>query len=640
MVGGTVVSILAVSGQIFEHRSENPEPAPIVPPPTTNTLSVTNSAGITPVAPYNGGSGTWTKIDTTGLWTSQGGNAPTGSLILINGAEASTLYGGDFVGQPTPSSPIVSYMMRLGTYTIALVPSSPGPPYTGTPYYSSVVDVTWRGAFTSSGGDGTVGNNASFFLGAWPKNTNTPNAGNNWQDGPAYFDMLVLNNGYNMIPASADAGAPAGATYATFCVAPGDIAVNDTSADCRSEPNFVENYSTASPPVGTPLSGIDMIGNKDLGVRFIRLDFIIPASWTAPVVVKNADNAGWAARINGLHPTIPLWPNSTATGVNPTNSTLNSATAVVTNTAAAIASLSNLLENQGPAVFVLCAGKSGGALQHYLETTSLGVSLTNCTVDTFTPTLGTRYSIILEYRQDLYATGNGVPWIVAPGVVTPPRVPPWSTTLSVAPYGVPLQSDNLTPNPPYGGGYFRTWRIIGGAWSCTSAGTAYAVPGTPTINPATGAIIPDVTHGADAGKVFGCTAKCQGAKLLSGPDSGTYALNSGTAAPFNITVNNVASATGFSPSGGELLIGTERMTFSSYSSGTEVIHVTARAQRGTSLANHPVGEQVAGSIEFLDWSTGFNQNSLVPNPFCVHEWPILVGPTFASVFGAPTNSFP
>jgi hypothetical protein len=40
-------------------------------------------------------------------------------------------------------------------------------------------------------------------------------------------------------------------------------------------------------------------------------------------------------------------------------------------------------------------------------------------------------------------------------------------------------------------------------------------------------------------------------------------------------------------------------------------------------------------IEGLEATPGINAGARVPAPVCVREWPLLIGPTFASVSGPP-----
>jgi hypothetical protein len=517
----------------------------------------------------------------------------------------------------------VTLLMPVGTWTIRI----------GS--YAYTMDVYKRYWPPREGlVDAAATENTKFWNGPWPTNNQPPGPANNWRRGSAYQNPGSKDNGYSQVPDSAPA------TSTVYCVAPGDqgwLPSGKATADTRSEPNDTDTYSLLAPD--SPTGGIDTFGNSSLTVRFYRVDWEIPATWTAPVVVRN-DTPAWTAYNAGFGRVV--WPNG---AVNPTTGSARSASAVVTNTKATVASLSNLVENQGPAVFVWAGGTNGGTsgqTQFRFQPISLGVGLKDLPLDTLDVVFGpssaaaaakdpSRVSTIVEYQPDLYATTNGKPWTAAPGTSVPGTSQPWSPTNTVYPYGVP-------PGVP-GGGYLRIWRLINNVWTCVTAGNTFAVPGTPTI--VNRRIVGDPTTGANAGKIFGPTLKVNGAALAAGPQgsSGTV-LGAVQAAPFDISVGNILLPTEFRPQGGEVLVGTERMKFSTYNASTKTLQIVARAQRGTSAVAHVTNEQVAGTIEFNVLSSGINQGASVPTPFAAREWPILVGPTFSSVSGAPSISYP
>jgi hypothetical protein len=200
---------------------------------------------------------------------------------------------------------------------------------------------------------------------------------------------------------------------------------------------------------------------------------------------------------------------------------------VITNTVEAIRMLNNILETGGPGIIVWSMSFGGEDLCWLYSPSVQGRVLQTLRIDVHPFRFDHPENTILEYRPEPYCT-NGA-----------------GSTIYT--YGVP------PGGPPYGGGYLRTWRLIGGAWRCTSAGNPFAVPGTPRI--VNGKILGDRVHGGDAGKIFGPT-----------------------------------------------------------------------------MRTHADGSLVRPGLVA---SPGLNAQRDLPTPLCVREWPLLIGPTFASVSGPP-----
>ena len=615
--------LAGAAGQLTEERAQ-----PYVTPSPNggggdNTLPVTHS-----------GTSSWYIINTTDLWEAQGGNAPTGSTIQIDGNDANSVYG---FTQPTAGTPIPPYyLVPVGTHTFTLQ-------YEDTVYYTATVDCYWRG-YPYTGREDAITNlqgstaSPTEFFPEWP---NVENAGGTDNTAP-YQNSFALNNGYSIVPDDSPA------TSCVFCVLPGDepYQTGETTMDTRSEFDWVENYNaiaaTSASGSGfthyglsgapTVSEGVDVIGNISRTVRFWRFDYLLPSTWTAPTTLQNNTGA-WAAPPVGTGRGIwPVAPGDAGYPGSPTGVfSLTSA-----EWSAAVKNLSNLLENQGPAVFVWASGTSGGtygAVEYRLQPTSLGISLKNLLLNATNVALDTRYCTIVEYCPGLFATGDSEPWVVSstPGGGAPSWLTAQASTYPFFPYGMPLESDNETPNPPFGGGYFRIWQWNGTNWACVTAGAAAAVPGTPTI--VNNEIVGDPSYsqyGTTSGCIFGPTLKSNGANL-----SGT--ITSGQTAPFTFAVTGIVAATDFLSSDGTVTVDSEQMSYSSFSSST--FHVTARGVNGSSVASHSDGAQVWAMIETNVVSPGINQGADLVTPFAAREWPMVIGPTFASAAApSPTGS--
>jgi hypothetical protein len=404
----------------------------------------------------------------------------------------------------------------------------------------------------------------------------------------------------------------------------------------------------------------------DQTVRFWRLDWQVPSTWVAPVTVENG-NGNYAMTSQGGNNGPGRWPypknsatqkpiNDSLTIIGTTNYTVGasvqnslldpvgSARAIDPNNE------SNFNENYGPATIVNGSAQNTGIVNFRMNYLSLGVFLPVKHVDNITVVYDTRYPTIMEYLPHLWSTYNGLPYIVAAGTPNPyNNNAAWSSSHPVNPYGVPgLTTLGVQPSGPAGGAYVRFWRYINNAWSCVSAGHQLAVPGTPTIN--NNQIVGDPAYasrydaGLDAGKIFGGNVKCNGANLLTGPDgAGGVVLKQGTSTSpngFNITVNNIVHGVGFHNTGGVCSVDNELMLYDSWTSGTSTLHIVARGQGGTSTADHSVGAQIAGLENNPTANPGCNMQVRLPVPFAVRHWPLIIGPTWQSVSGAPTNTYP
>ena len=442
-------------------------------------------ANLLPVA--HTGISTWVTVDVTGL------SVPTGTRLRIDGQDATTAFG---YPQPTPANPRVTLLMSVATHRFAWG------------RYEAKLDVYWRGYPYTGRGDYYKQVDTEYFGGVWPNVADAPGGIDNTA---AFQNWSALNNGYSVVPD------PAGATSCVFAVAPGDqpyVTGVSMTRDTRAELNLTEDYSAARGIPGSPPGGIDAFGNTSRTVRFWRLDYLFPQTWIAPALVQNTAGA-WAAPPYGSGRGRWQLPPAAQGGPTPTH--------VITNTAAAIETISNVTETGGPAVIVWGVTNGGKEVCWRFSPVALGKHLGTLLIDTHAYSFDIRENTILEYCPQLYCTGaSGRP---------------------IHTYGVP------SGGPPYRGGYFRTWRLIGEVWECTSAGHPYAVPGTATI--IDGAI---VGSRLDAGKIFGPTLK---------------------------------------------------------------------------------SNALGGLIEGLVATPGINAAQDLPTPVCVREWPLLIGPTFASVSGPP-----
>lgn len=624
--------IIDSSGQISEERAENG-------PPAAPTGGGGGGGGGGVPAGFGGntfathtGIGSWVKIDTTALWSANGGDVATGTHLLIDGQDATSVFG---YPQPTPSSPIVCPLMVVGHHVITLG------------VHTSEFDVIWRGYPWKARQGGAPGNDS--YYQPWPVGDIIPSPANNFSDGTPWQTHYAMNNGFSQVP---DTG---GATSQVFCVLPGDQpshvpaggGITDTRTEVTIGENFSNQMSGSGTIAGSPPNGIDMFGALTQTVRFWRLDFEVPGDWVAPVKVQNSDGTFALADQGGNNGT-GRWPRVRGAL---TQKPINDKLAVVgsldypidthvrnnlldpANIGRAIDpnNLSNLNENYGPATITWASPSSTGVFSFRLNILSLGVFLPVQRVDNITLAFDTRWPTIVEYLPHLYATTNGAPYIQPPGAINPYTGKAWSATHPVAPYGPP-------PGTP-GGGYCRFWRQISGIWTCTSAGHQLAWPGTPTI--VDGDIVGDPVHGQHAGKIFGPNVKCNGANLVSGPDgsSGTV-LHAATAPPFDVVVNNIVHGVGFHNVGGIVSIDGELMLYTAWTSATSTLHVTQRAINGTSAADHLAGAQIAGMENWPTANPGANAQVRVPVPLAVRHWPLMIGPTFASVAGDPASNFP
>jgi hypothetical protein len=423
-------------------------------------------------------------VDTAGL------SAPRGTRLLIDGKDAAA-FG---YPQPTARHPVLRLLMPVGRHRFAFGP------------YRAVFDVYWRGYPFTGRTDSYAELNTAFFRGPYTNGVDNAAAFQNW---------AAFNNGYAVVPD------PAPATSCVFAVAPGDepyVPGKTTTLDTRAELNMTDDYALYSQAIpGSPPGGLDVFGNASRTVRFWRLDYVFPSSWTAPVVIQNTQG-GWAEAPYGHGRGRWQLPPAARGGPRPTR--------VITNSVEAIKLLNNILESGGPGIFTWGIAYGGEDLCWLYSPSALGTDLRTLRIDVHPLRFDHRENTILEYRPAPYSTnGAGSRFYT---------------------YGVP------PGGPPYGSGYLRTWRRAGHVWRCTSAGNPYAVPGMPRI--VRGQIAGDRVHGRDAGKIFGPT-----------------------------------------------------------------------------MRTHADGSLVGGLVA----SPGLNAQQSLPSPLCVREWPLLIGPTFASVSGPP-----
>ena len=444
-----------------------------------------------PLEVAHSGISTWVTVDTTGL------RVPRGTRLLIDGRDATRAFG---YPQPTPGHPRVMLLLSVATHRLSWGP------------YEAILPVYWRGYPYAARNDYYTTLNNAYFQGARP---DLRPARRRVGEGVAFQVWAALDNGYSVVPD------PAPATSCVFAVAPGDepyVPGVSTTQDTRAELGLTDDYSRGSAAIpGSPPGGIDAMGNISRAVRFWRLDYSFPSTWIAPVPIQNTQGT-WAAPPFGTGRGRWQLPPAANGGPRPT--------AVIQNSFEAIKLVSNVTETGGPGVVVWGVTNGGQNVCWRYQPVALGQDLKTLLIDSHPYTFDGRESTILEYRPELHCTGaSGRP---------------------IYSYGVPLGG------PPYRGGYLRTWRLIGGVWTCTSAGSPYAVPGSPRI--VAGAIVGNGVYGTEAGKIFGPTLKSDAQGAL---------------------------------------------------------------------------------IEGLEATPGINAGASVPAPVCVREWPLLIGPTFASVSGAP-----
>jgi hypothetical protein len=440
------------------------------------------------LAVAHSGISTWVIVDTAGL------RVPRGTRLLIDGRDATRAFG---YPQPTPDHPKVELLLSVATHTFSWGP------------YQAILSVYWRGYPYAARNDYYAALNNAYFHGMQP---NLGAAPKGVDEGAPFQAWAALNNGYSVVPD------PAPASSCVFAVAPGDqpyVPGVSTTEDTRAELGLTDDYSRGIPH--SPPGGIDAMGNISRTVRFWRLDYSFPSTWIAPVPVQNTQGA-WAVPPFGTGRGRWQLPPAARGGPRPT--------AVISNSVVAIELISNVTETGGPGVVVWGVTNGGQNVCWRYQPVALGQDLKTLLIDSHPYTFDGRESTILEYRPALHCMG--------------------ASGRRIYTYGVPLGG------PPYGGGYLRTWRLIGGVWTCTSAGSPYAVPGSPTI--VAGAIVGDGVHGTEAGKIFGPTLKSDAQGAL---------------------------------------------------------------------------------IEGLEATPGINVGASVPAPVCVREWPLLIGPTFASVSAPP-----
>lgn len=629
------MSVLSASGQLFEERTE--AAAPVVVPGGGGFTGGLSGFGGDAFAQHTGIS-SWVKIDTTALWSANGGDVATGTHLTIDGTDAST-FG---YTQPTPGSPVVVYLMIVGTRTIQL----------GA--HTASFDVIWRGYPWKAR---VIGAGVSTdYHPAWAGVGDViPSAANGYADGSPWQSVYAINNGYSIV-------IDATGTSAVFCVAPGDqpshnadgTGIQDTRSEFTMGETFSDRLSGSGIIAGSPLgTGIDYLGSRSATPRFLRCDFQIPATWDAPIVVQNS-NGSYAFTEQGGNNGRGAWPlipgaatqkpisqDKSSTGNPhvvgtldyPIDQTVRNSTLDPADAAKAITSfnLSNLNENYGPATITWASPQNPLQPSFRLNLLTMGVFLPVKRVDTFNVVFDQRLSTIVEIVYDICSTSDGVPYVVPPGTTSPLNGgAAWSATHPVNP-----------PGPPpgvAGGAYVRFWRRINDAWTCVSAGHQWAVPGTPTI--VDGAIVGDPVTGADAGKIYCSNMKTTAATLASGPSgsSGTV-LSSAATPPFNISVANIVHSNPHN-TGGVLWLGNERMTYSSYDSTTKTLTVNARAVGGSSALDHALNEQAIISENWPTLNPGVNAQVALPVPLAVRWWPVLSGPTFDSVAGDPAASYP
>jgi hypothetical protein len=437
------------------------------------------------------GVATWVTVDTRAL------GDRSRARLRINGEDATLAFG---YRQPTYDHPVVHLLMPVGRHTFEWGGSA------------AVLDVYWRGYPYRGRADTYHVLNSLYFGGVWSNVAHAPGGTDNTA---AFQNWAALNNGYSVVPD------PPPATSCVFAVAPGDqpyVPRQPPTADTRAELNMTDDYALYQGDVpGSPPGGLDVFGNTSRTVRFWRLDYLFPSSWTAPVPVQNTQGA-WAEPPYGTGRGRWQLPPASRGGPDPSR--------VITNDVAAIKLLNNVLEAGGPGIIVWSMNNGAEDFCWLFSPSALGNDLRTLAIDVRPLRFDSRQNTILEYRPEPYATNGAATRFYT--------------------YGVPRG------RPPYGGGYLRTWRLIGGEWRCTSAQHPYAVPGTPRI--VHGKIVGDPRHGIDAGKIFGPT-----------------------------------------------------------------------------MRTHADGSLVAGLVA----SPGLNVQRTLWTPMCVREWPLLIGPTFASVSGPP-----
>lgn len=654
--------LLASAGQLTAHRAQA---VPIPPPPPEDPPDPGGGgAGGFPEDSFaqHTGVGSWVMVDTTDLWTANGGDVTPGTLLMVDDGDGNMVSATAMnYTQPTPAAPIVFLMLKIGTRTLSL----------GA--HEAEGDVHWRGWPWKARFGGSPGND--YYFDPHPEQDVAPTEIND-PDATPWQAIFALNNGYSNVPDGT--GLDGEPTSCVFCVVPGDqpshLPPGVTGApgipDTRSEFVYAEPFSNSlggltgptGPIAGSPPLGIDLTGAISRTVRFWRCDVEVPSEWEAPVTVQNSDGEfslddgtgqGYWPRERGateqlairgdiLTP-VPLALTDPVVIGTPgyeypidnivRNSQIDpySSGAVV---ARAIDSnnLSNLMENYGPATITFFSPPGSGQFRVRLNFLSLGVFLVAKSVDTFTVAFDTRYPLILEYLPHLYATTDGDPYIVQAGTPNPyNNNNPWSATRPVAPYGPP-------PGEP-GGGYVRLWRLINNVWTCTSAGHQLAVPGTPTI--VDGEIVGDPTTGANAGKIYGPNVKCTAANLLTGPGgSSGVVISAGQSPPFDMTINTPVHGT-LHTTGGILAIDGELMLYSTYTSSQKKARIIERALDGpATAADHSANALVAAMENWPSVNPGINAQVRLPVPLAVRHWPMMIGPTFDSVAGPPAVNYP
>jgi hypothetical protein len=222
---------------------------------------------------------------------------------------------------------------------------------------------------------------------------------------------------------------------------------------------------------------------------------------------------------------------------------------------------------------------------------------------------------------------------------------PWSTTLPVAPYGVPTLPDNVTPNPPYTGGWIRFWRFFPqttvrgtpytNVFRCTTEGNAFAIPGnTPLYNRDFSIANPgDGPFDPQAGQVPGPVGKYTAADLTADISSSDRSIPVG---PFAYQTFRSGGA----PSG-YLLIDQEIIKYSSFTGshaagGTCTIPADGRGWLGTTPASHSTGALVAGPLDIPVFSPGINCGPPT-YPLAVRAHPARIAASLAAVILAGTD---
>lgn len=644
-----------------------------------NTLNVTNL-----------GAHSYVVVDTSGVWTSQGGDVPEdGSVTLQVLGDSGTVWHelseiNATWGQPSVSTPIVAYpcpaaksvTFRLGASHVGRI---------------DVVHYLWpwkagADAYDQAG----AGNNPTYFGGAYPHDATVfPTAANGFQ-AYAAKNSQILNVPWALqtIPGSK-------AVYCT--VIPGDQPFTfggNVTNDNRVEINGINNDARVDTPAATAGGGlddwsfgVDFLSQYRMGFVVVRWDYLIPTTYDTGVTLRNDTYTDWVAQLHARtdsqgHPTPQkAYPADIAGAPDPPGS-------VVTFAAAQLSLLSNLMEDQGPATMTWASAVTSppgsapnGQLRYKYTPESAGIDSRTLFADTINVDLDTRYRTFMEMQQAMFPTVDGQPYIITsqPGysagnvlaqkeLCRQRNLNQWAVGTTYAanaqvfgsdykvykslagnnvgndpttdggahwtpfwtpfiPYGHPRDSNgDLIASNRIAGAGWRAWRQISNLWVCTTQNLLDASGNALSVP---GTVKLDIVNGKQT-VVTGDSDLGFGtlAGWISGPMMKVGAGQVVADTGSHITITNNISTDGGQPPGWLWCDG-EYVRFTAFSGGN--FTTPRRGERGTTTATHAAGTWIYWMTEPNELSPGINRAQGATGPLTIKDWPAIHGPTVNSI---------